>query len=121
MPKRVKNKEHYAVIRGFYIAVPTIFSSWSVYDGGQNPLIVSARTADIDFRGDAHPVVTGFSGSGLSGFETLAEAEDYMDSKGVAFYKYDIKYGAGKTSPIKGEEAYYAVANGRTPGIQGYY
>ena len=56
-----------------------------------------------------------------SGFETLAEAEDYMDGKGVTLYNYDIKHGAGKTSPIDGETAYYAVANGRRPGIQSYY
>ena len=28
MPNRSKNKEYYAVIRGFYLTVPTIFSSW---------------------------------------------------------------------------------------------
>ena len=44
-----------------------------------------------------------------------------MDGKGVTLYNYDIQYGAGKTNPIDGETAYYAVANGRRPGIQSYY
>lgn len=44
-----------------------------------------------------------------------------MDIKGVKNYNYNIKYGAGKTSPVKGQPAYYAVANGREPDIQEYY
>ena len=80
-----------------------------------------ALTVGTDFRGDAHPLVNGFSNPEFHGFETLAEAEDYMDSEGVTFYQYQIKYGAGNTSPTKGEKAYYAVANGRTPGIQELY
>jgi len=47
--------------------------------------------------------VTGFSKPDVRGYETLADAEDYMDSKGVTLYNYDIKYGAGKTNPIKGQ------------------
>jgi len=65
--------------------------------------------------------VTGFSKPDVRKCETLADAEDYMDSKGVTLYNYDIKYGAGKTNPINGQTAYYAVANGRRPGIQSYY
>lgn len=36
------------------------------------------------------------------GCETLADAEYYMDSKGVTLYNYDIKYGAGKRIPSRG-------------------
>ncbi len=72
-------------------------------------------TKCIHFRGDAHPVVTGFSGQDFCGFETLAEAEDHMDIKGVKNYKLQYQ------SPVKGQPAYYAVANGRGPGIQEYY
>lgn len=75
----------------------------------------------IDFRGDAHPLVTGFSKPNFRGLETLADAEDYMDGKGVMLYNYDIKYGAGKSNLIDGKTAYYAVVNGRRPGIQSYY
>ncbi|CAF9942261.1 hypothetical protein IMSHALPRED_003441, partial [Imshaugia aleurites] len=64
MPNRSKNKEYYAVIRGFYLTVPTIFSSW----------------------GDAHPLTTGFPNPGLRGFVTLAEAETYMREEGVKDY-----------------------------------
>ena len=65
--------------------------------------------------------MTGFSKPAFHGFETPAEAEDYMDGKGVMLYNYDIKYGARKTNPVNGKTAYYAIANGRRPGIQSYY
>jgi len=66
-------------------------------------------------------LVTGFSKPDFLGCKTLADAEDYMDREGVTLYNYDIKYGAGKTNPIDGQTAYYAVANGRRPGIRPYY
>jgi hypothetical protein len=44
-----------------------------------------------------------------------------MAEKGVENYKYAIKYGAGETTPHRGQMGYYAVANGRNPGIQTYY
>ena len=44
-----------------------------------------------------------------------------MAEKGIETYKYSIKDGAGETTPQKGQMAYYAVANGRNPGIQTYY
>jgi len=66
-------------------------------------------------------VVNGFSGGHCRGFRTLSEAEDYMHNKGVTSFKHDIKYDAGDTTPRKNQKAYYAVANGRTPGIQEYY
>ena len=57
----------------------------------------------------------------MRGFVTLAEAETYMKAKGVEDYNSQIKSGAGITIPEKGRTAYYAVANGRNPGIQEYY
>ncbi len=66
-------------------------------------------------------MVIGFKNSIFHGFVTLAKAEAYMKKNGVTDYKYDIKQGAGETTPEKGQTAYYAVANGRTPGIQRYY
>ena len=75
----------------------------------------------IDCRGNIHPLVTGFSKPEFHGFETLAAAEDYIDNKGVAFYNYNIKYGTRKTNPVKGQTAYYAVANSRIPEIRLYY
>jgi hypothetical protein len=53
--------------------------------------------------------------------KTLADAENYMDRESVTLYNYDIKYGAGKTNPINGQTAYYAVANDRRPEIKPYY
>jgi viroplasmin and RNaseH domain-containing protein len=48
---------------------------------------------------------------------TLAEAEVYMavDNR-VKNYEYKIKDGAGETI-LQGKMTYYAVANGRNPGI----
>lgn len=66
-------------------------------------------------------MMTGCSKPDFHGFETPAEAEDYMDGTGVTLYNYDIKNGAGKTNPVDGKTAYYAVATGRRPGIQSYY
>lgn len=81
---------------------------------------ISNRGASC-FRGDVHPLITGFLNPGFCGFATLAEAEAYMKEKGVKDYKYEIKPGAGDTTPEIGQKAYYAVANGREPGIREYY
>jgi viroplasmin and RNaseH domain-containing protein len=80
-------------------------------------------TKNYSTRGDAHPLVTEFSSKipPYKGFVTLAEAEVYMVEMGVKNYEYEIKDGAGETTPRKGQIAYYAVANGRNPGIRIYY
>ena len=65
-------------------------------DRRQDQRLLRVLIDGIDFRGDAHPLMTGFSKPDFHGFETPAEAEDYMDGKGVMLYNYDIKYGAGK-------------------------
>jgi viroplasmin and RNaseH domain-containing protein len=72
-------------------------------------------------RGDVHPLVNGFPQALFAGFLTLEEAQEHMQEHKVEQYKYVIKEGAGTTSPIKGRDAYYAVANGRKPGIYQYY
>jgi viroplasmin and RNaseH domain-containing protein len=87
---------------------------------------VDGRVFDLTnyfIRGDAHPLVTGFRSPKppFKGFVTLAEAEAYMADKGIQNYEYKIKAGAGETTPQKGQIAYYAVANGRNPGIHTYY
>jgi viroplasmin and RNaseH domain-containing protein len=68
-----------------------------------------------------HPLVTGYSKPLFGSFFTLGEAETYLEDNGVTSYKYSIKPGAGETTPQRGQKAYYAVANGRRPGIQTYY
>ena len=73
------------------------------------------------FRGDAHPLITGFPSSISKYFKTLADAEGYMKAQGVKQYSLVIKEGAGETTPEKNQAAYYAVAHGRTPGIRRYY
>jgi len=65
--------------------------------------------------------VTGYSGALFQGFETLEEAQAYMVKEGVEQYKQEIKEGAGMTTSTRGQKAYYAVANGRHPGVQEYY
>ncbi|BCS00025.1 RNase H1/viroplasmin domain-containing protein [Aspergillus luchuensis] len=95
MPR--KNNEYYAVLTG-RIDEPTIFSSW----------------------GDAHPRVTGCR-SDHEAFENLLEAQNFMEKNGVKQPKLVIKEGAGETTPLLGKEAFYAVANGRNPGIYPYY
>jgi viroplasmin and RNaseH domain-containing protein len=92
-----KNKEYYAVRTG-RVDEPTIFSSW----------------------GDAHPRVIGCKAK-HKGFDYLQEAKDYMEENGVKQPKLVIKEGAGETTPLPGNEAFYAVANGRNLGIYPYY
>lgn len=71
-------------------------------------------------RGDAHPRVTGCK-SKHKGFDNLQKAKDYMENNGAKQPKPVIKEGAGETTPLPGNEAFYAVANGRNLGIYPYY
>jgi len=71
-------------------------------------------------RGDAHPRAIGCR-SDHKAFLTLDEAREYMNKKGVTLYDEVIKEGAGKTTPLRQCEAFYAVANGNKPGIYPYY
>ncbi|KAK4075244.1 hypothetical protein Purlil1_12718 [Purpureocillium lilacinum] len=91
------NKEYYAVIKG-RVDEPTIFSSW----------------------GDAHPRVTGCS-SKHKGFHTIEAAKNWMRKHGVKRPNEVIKDGAGETTPLPGSRAFYAVANGKKPGITEYW
>ncbi|KAE8395827.1 hypothetical protein BDV23DRAFT_144886 [Aspergillus alliaceus] len=92
-----KNKEYYAILSG-RLDEPTIFSSW----------------------GDAHPRMTGCDSRNKS-FYTLQEAQSFMEENGVNRPTLVIKDGAGKTTPLRGDKAFYAVANGSNPGIYPYY
>ncbi|KAF2135166.1 uncharacterized protein K452DRAFT_293426 [Aplosporella prunicola CBS 121167] len=91
-------KEFYAVADSPYLDIPTIFSSW----------------------GSVHPLVTGCR-SVHQGFPTLEEAKQYMRKKGIESFKECIQEGAGNTTPIRGQECYFAVANGVRPGIYRNY
>ncbi len=71
-------------------------------------------------RGDAHPRVTGCS-SEHAAFFTLEDAREYMKSKGVVESKEVIKDGAGETTPQWDSQAFYAIANGKKPGIYEYW
>ena len=44
-----------------------------------------------------------------------------MENNGVKDYIKIIERVLGDTTIKRGEKAYYAVANGRSPGIQEYY
>ena len=57
----------------------------------------------------------------MYGFVTLAKAETHMRDQRVENFGRKLKQVAGTTTPQKGETAYYAVANGRKPGIKKYY
>ncbi|KAK2035881.1 hypothetical protein LZ31DRAFT_300355 [Colletotrichum somersetense] len=96
-PRKTEVKEFYAVFKG-RVDEPTIFSSW----------------------GDAHPRVTGCKAE-FKGFSTLQKALDYMKHRGVLSPRRVIKEGAGESTPDRGSDGYYAVANGRNPGIYQYW
>ncbi|QKX62550.1 uncharacterized protein TRUGW13939_09711 [Talaromyces rugulosus] len=92
--KKNKSKnEYYAVYKG-RVDEPTIFSSW----------------------GDAHPRVTECDAD-HGAFPTLEEARDSMKRRGIIGPKEVFKEGAGETAPLPGNQAFYAVAYGRNPGI----
>ncbi|RDW84780.1 hypothetical protein BP6252_02370 [Coleophoma cylindrospora] len=100
MPRKARSQrkaEIYAVAEGFSPA-PGIFSSW----------------------GHAHPLVTGYRNAQFQGFTTVAEAEMYLARREVKEYIRMIRP-ASTTSFRRGEKAYYAVANGRSPGVHEYY
>ncbi|KAH8691794.1 hypothetical protein BGW36DRAFT_386330 [Talaromyces proteolyticus] len=96
--KRNKPKsEYYAIYKG-RVDEPTIFSSW----------------------GDAHPRVNGCDADHRA-FPTLEEARNFMNIRGVIEPKEIFKEGEGETAPLPGNQAFYAVADGKTPGIYEYY
>lgn len=70
-------------------------------------------------RGDAHPRVTGCNAK-LKAFCEIDEARAYLKEKKVMEPKVILKDGAGETTPLPGSKAFYAVANGRKPGIYEY-
>ncbi|KAK3369304.1 hypothetical protein B0T24DRAFT_658794 [Lasiosphaeria ovina] len=94
-PKKPKN--YYAVLKG-RVDEPTIFSSWS----------------------DVHPRVTGCPFE-FKGFATLKEARKWMEERGVTNPIEVIKDGAGEATLVPGSKAFYAVANGTSPGIYEYW
>ncbi|OJJ41996.1 hypothetical protein ASPZODRAFT_78085 [Penicilliopsis zonata CBS 506.65] len=91
--KNKSKNEYYAVYKG-RVDELTIFSSW----------------------GDAHPRVTECDAD-HGAFPTLEEARDSMKRRGIIGPKEVFKEGAGETAPLPGNQAFYAVAYGRNPGI----
>lgn len=55
------------------------------------------------------------------GFPTIEEARNQMKEWKVQKYDEVLKDGAGETAPLHGAEAFYAVANGKRPGIYPYW
>ncbi|CCF42886.1 hypothetical protein CH063_02943 [Colletotrichum higginsianum] len=96
-PRKTKVTEFYAVFKG-RVDEPTIYSSW----------------------GDAHPRVTGCNAV-FKGFSSLQEPLDYMERLNVLAPRQVIKEGAGAFTPDGKSDGYYAVANGRNPGIYQYW
>ncbi|EER44044.1 conserved hypothetical protein [Histoplasma capsulatum H143] len=98
--KNKKNKpknEYYAVYKG-RVDEPTIFSSW----------------------GDAHPRVTGCKAVHHA-YSTIEEAWKFMEKHGVVKPKEILKEGAGETTSLPNQLAFYAVADGKSPGIHSFY
>ncbi|KAM0124164.1 hypothetical protein ACHAO1_011118 [Botrytis cinerea] len=96
MAKHTK-KNYYAIIRGY--DAPAISSSWAV----------------------THLKVSGYSNAKFKGFETLNEAQSYMEEHECYNYKLLNDGTKGDRAPRKGEVAYQAVANGRNSGVYKYY
>lgn len=55
------------------------------------------------------------------GFHTLEQAEKYIRSHTSAEYVRDITSDAEDTTPGFNKIAYYAVANGRSPGVTQFF
>ena len=67
-------------------------------------------------RGDVHPRVTNCR-SLYKGFPTLKAACKYMEEHGICNYTKDTKQTALDTTPRNQKDGFYAVANGKNPGI----
>lgn len=72
-------------------------------------------------RAKAHVRVTGVPHAVHHGFRAFNEAIAFVQRKGHTEYDVDVKSEHEKTSPQHDSYAYYAVANGRCPGIYEYY
>jgi viroplasmin and RNaseH domain-containing protein len=71
-------------------------------------------------RAKAHVRTTGYRTMRkviFKGFYTLQEAEAFMRGNCGHRYKLDIKSAKEQTTPKSDAVAYYAVANGRSPGV----
>ncbi|GAO16254.1 hypothetical protein UVI_02000350 [Ustilaginoidea virens] len=64
-----------------------------------------------------HPKVTGLSGAIFKGFLTIEAARRYMKERGVANPSEVIKDGAGSKAPVGDDPCFYAIANGKHPGV----
>lgn len=72
------------------------------------------------FRGDAHPRVTRYDAD-QSTFTSLEKARNYIKKHRVIEPKKIFKEGAGETTPLPSNQAFYAVADSKTPSIYKYF
>lgn len=75
---------------------------------------------NTQFRAKAHVRTTGYRTQRkviFEGLRTLRAAEAFMRRNCGCCYKLDIKSEKEQTTPESNAMAYYAVANGRNPGV----
>ena len=72
-------------------------------------------------RAKAHIRVTGVPQAVHRSFREFNDAIEFLHRNGHTEYDIDVKSENEDTSPRYGSVAYYAVANGRSPGIYRYY
>ncbi len=73
------------------------------------------------YRAKAHIRVTGVPQAVHHSFRKFNEAIAFLHQKGHMEYDIDVKSEHEDTSPRYESAAYYAVANGRSPGVYRYY
>ena len=105
--------KYYAVVKGRGNEEPTIYWSWwatfSIFQ--KQPPTGYANTS----RAVAHPRVTHYSTPNWKKCHTLEDALSYMKAQGVENPRED-RTGEGYPASNRGP-GFYAVANGRVPGI----
>lgn len=72
-------------------------------------------------RADAHPRVTGCSAAVFKGFSSLQKALDYMEKRKVFAPRRMIRERTEASTPGRKSDGYYAVANGKNPGVYRYW
>lgn len=115
-------KKFIAVAKSPLLKEPTIFESWSVFLSCYGSSVRVGLELTIECRARAHVVVTGISYKEAphKGFQALHEAREWMEKQGVKNPKEVLQL----EQDYKGARAgfcYYAVANGRNPGVTEIY
>lgn len=68
-----------------------------------------------------HPLGNGFPKAKFKGLKTLDEARKHIKKEGITSHELRLNDGHGATKPARPGPAYFAVANGRDPGIRKYH